>query len=256
MKNIKRVIAIAIASLMLFAAVSCGPVEYVDPYAGLDYDQVSAEIYDDILGEFAEAYAAAKAATNVSERYALMAVAEAKLMEAAVMLPLSSNGGNYAVSRVAPYTVTPVLWGNDSYRYHNAIVATEFIKSADRAEMKAKYAELKGTGTWETWVKTYLADKGYSDPETWDVLATSRAADSEAIVNTYDGLYEYDLENNLKPALAESYTVSEDGLKYTFKLKSGLHRGINHIDRIRCARFGEVVITVEGIDITDKEFLL
>ncbi len=233
MKNIKRVIAIAIASLMLFAAVSCGPVEYVDPYAGLDYDQVSAEIYDDILGEFAEAYAAAKAATNVSERYALMAVAEAKLMEAAVMLPLSSNGGNYAVSRVAPYTVSPVLWGNDSYRYHNAIVATEFIKSADRAEMKAKYAELKGTGTWETWVKTYLADKGYttkdtytltynSDPQTWDVLATSRAADSEAIVNTYDGLYEYDLENALKPALAESYTVSEDGLKYTFKIKSGL----------------------------------
>ena len=208
---------------------------YVDPYADLreDYDALSEAIYMDVLGEFLAAYDAAKATSNVSERYALMAIAEAKLLESGVMLPLTSNGGNYAISRAVPNTVTSALWGNDSYRYHNILIATEPITAADRDELKALWAELKGTGTWEAEAKALVESKGYtlkdtytlgysSDPKTWDVLATSRAADSEAIVNTYDGLYEYNSENVLSPALAESYEVSEDGLTYTFKIKQGL----------------------------------
>ena len=210
------------------------PVEYVDPYAEIeDYDELSMAIYEDVLGEFYSVYEAAKAATNVSERQALMAIAEAKLMASGVMLPLGSNGGNYAISRVVPYSATSTLWGNDSYRYHNVIVATEPLTVEHRDTMKAKWNELKGTGTWETWAKQFLTDNGYSmkdtyslgyssDPQTWDVLATSMAADSEAIINTYDGLYEYDSENRLMPALAESYTVSADGLKYTFKIREGV----------------------------------
>ena len=197
-----------------------------------DYDALSTSLYNAILGDFAKAYAAAKEAKTVSERYALMAIAEAKLMESAVMLPTTSQGGNYAISRVAPYTVNYTLWGNDNYRYHQALVCTEPVSTAHRNEMKAKWNEVKGSGEYEAWAKQFLADKGYtikdtyslgysSDPQTWDVLATSRAADSEAIVNTYDGLYEYDPEGVLQPALAESYTVSEDGLKYTFKLRAG-----------------------------------
>ena len=258
--NSKKIICMLLALVMAFGLIACqsnqpaatdpgasqpaatepaatepaGPVEYVDPYAEYadDYDALSQAIYDDVLGEFYTTYEAAKAATNVSERQALMAIAEAKLMASGVMLPLSSNGGNYAISRVAPYTATSALWGNDSYRYHNVVIATEPLKVADRDEMKAKWNELKGTGTYEQWAKDYLTGKGYSlkdtytlgyssDPQTWDVLATSMQADSEAIVNTYDGLYEYDMENRLMPALAESYTVSEDGLKYTFKIREG-----------------------------------
>ena len=165
-------------------------------------------------------------------RYALMAVAEAKLMETAVMLPLNTIGGRYAISRVAPYTTDRVLWGTDYYRYHQALVCIELIKEADRAEMKEKWGELKGTGTYEEWAKNYLAEKGYtlkdsytlaysSDPTTWDCLSSSLAIDSEGAVNTFDGLMEYDIEGVLQPALAESYTVSEDGLTYTFKLREG-----------------------------------
>ena len=204
--------------------------EEIDPD---DYDAVSAAIYEEVLGEFAAAYELAFAAETVSERYALMALAEAKLLETGVMLPLTSQGGNYAISRAVPNTVTSTLWGNDSYRYHNMLVATEFLTAADRNELKALWAELKGTGTWETEAAKLMEEKGYtltdaytigysSDPKTWDVLGTSRAADSEAIVNTYDGLYEYDSENVLQPALAESYEVSEDGLTYTFKIRQGL----------------------------------
>ena len=194
------------------------------------YDETSTELYNAALGDFNDALATAKEAETVDERYALMAVAEGKLMESAMMYPLTSKGGMYAMYRMAPRTRDYTLWGSDQDRYHQYIVTTDFIKAEDYNEMRAKWDELKGTGTYESWVKEYLAGKGYtlkdsfsmpyaSDPVTWDGLATSLAADTNAIINTYDGLMEYDVEGTLQPALAESYEVSDDGLTYTFHLR-------------------------------------
>lgn len=194
------------------------------------YDETSTELYNEALGDFNDALATAKEAETVDERYALMAVAEGKLMESAMMYPLTSRGGMYAMYRMAPRTKDYTLWGSDRDRYHQYVVTTDFIKAEDYNEMRAKWDELKGTGTYESWVKEYLAGKGYtlkdsfsmpyaSDPVTWDGLATSRAADTDAIINTYDGLMEYDVEGTLQPALAESYEVSDDGLTYTFHLR-------------------------------------
>lgn len=200
-----------------------------------DYDAKSASVYEAALGEFYAAYEVALAETDVDTRYALEALAEAKLMESAVTVPTNTQGGMYAISRVVPYTAPNALWGNDYERYHNVLVidSEDFITSADRDEIKAKYKELKGTGTFTEWVNGFLADKGYTlkdnysltytaDPVTWDQLNTSLAADSEAIINTYDGLMEYDNEGVQQPALAESYEVSDDGLTYTFHIRQGV----------------------------------
>ncbi len=206
----------------------------VDPYAGKDHAEISEDLYAKVLGEFDTYYKAAKAATNVSEKFALMAIAEAKLLESGVMLPSTANGGNYAISRVVPYSISSILWGNDSDRFYSALIVNEDpLTPAIRDEMKAKWAECETADEYFAWAKTYLAEKeftlsnkytlGYtSDPETWDALATSNAADSEAIVNTYDGLLEYDAKNNQVPALAESYEISEDGTVYTFKIREGI----------------------------------
>ena len=253
----KKTLALLLAVMMLVSMAACseknpqagaqagtnggantpaGSEGYVNPYADLvdDYDELSQAVYDDVLGEFYEYYMAASEAKTESERYALMAIAEAKMLGAGIFLPTTSQGGNYAMTKVAPYTNTPVLWGNDTYRFHDRLVTTDPIEAAHINEMKAKWVELLGTGEYEGWVKSYLAEKGYTvkdsanfyfdaDPETWDVLATSNAADSEILVNTYDGLVEYDMENTIQPALAESWTVSEDGLTYTFKIREGLN---------------------------------
>ncbi len=202
--------------------------------APADYEEVSAALYDETLGDFWTAYQKASEASTVSERYALQAIAEAKLMESGVILPIQSKGGNYAITRVAPYTIDYTLWGNDMSRFHNALVTTELIKASDVSTMRAKWAELKGTGEYEDWARSYLEEQGYTikdtynynlytqDPTTWDILATSQAVDSEALVNTYDGLMEYDGEGTLQPALAESYEVSDDGLTYTFHIREGV----------------------------------
>lgn len=256
MKNLKRVLCALLALVMVLGFVGCKnngddkntsapnntnkPAESVVPATTVpntelptgDYNAMSAAIYDAQLGAFNTLYQAAKEETNVSKRYALMAQAEAKLLEAAVLIPGTTNGGNYGLSRVAKRSASTVLWGNDSDRFHNVLVTTELITAEDQTHLKAMWNEVRGTGTYTQKATDYLKEKGYtlkdtynmgyaSDPKTWDALATSRAADSEAIVNTYDGLVEYDNENEIKPALAESWEVSEDGKTYTFHIRQG-----------------------------------
>lgn len=203
--------------------------------AAMEYDERSSYLYEKNLGEFYSLYMDAKAEVdNLSKRYAMMAIAEAKLLESGVVIPQTTLGGTYGMTRIAPRSLTTTMWGNDDYRFHNAIITEDLIKVEDQNEMKEKWAELKGTGTYEEWAKSYLQEKGYtlideykfnnysSDPTTWDILATSRTSDSYAVLNTYDGLMEYDMENVHQPALATSYDVSDDGLTYTFHLREGV----------------------------------
>lgn len=61
-----------------------------------------------------------------------------------------------------------------------------------------------------------------SDPETLDYLYDNHTTSSDIITNLVDGLLENDQYGNLVPSLAEDWTVSEDGLTYTYKLREGL----------------------------------
>ena len=221
-------------------------VAYVDPYADLAaavaadpddveaYDALSSAIYHDELGEFLSYYEEAlEEKTDISRRYALMALAEAKLMESAVMMPMTTRGGSYGITRVCPHSASSVMWGGDADRFHNRIVVEELLKVEDREALKALWAEKKGTGEWQDAAKAYLTDHGYtltrdhkevyaSEIKNWDALATSRQPDGQVLVQTYDCLVEYDSENVLQPALAESWEISEDGLTYTFKIREGV----------------------------------
>lgn len=252
----KKFLCLALALSMLLSLVACGgnndtppadntpepapaedqtPAEPTTSYKDATHDDD--EIYEMVLGEFTEAYAQALASENESERFALMAIAEAKLLQAGVFVPTTSKGGRYAIGRVMPYCVTPTLWGTDSDRFYRVICLDDgLLKDADRVAMKEHWNEIKDTATDEAeyldWVRQYLADNGYatkdsyaipysSDPQTFDAFATYRATDHEVLVNTFDGLLEYNIYGKQQPALAESYDVSADGLTYTFHIRDG-----------------------------------
>ena len=83
-------------------------------YDPADYYEDSEKIYNELLSGYYENYQAALSAKTVAERFALEAIAEAKLLDSAIMLPTTTRGGNYAISRVAPKTANSTLWGNDS----------------------------------------------------------------------------------------------------------------------------------------------
>lgn len=201
------------------------------------YFEESKKIYDEIFGEYLKYYGMAREkvkSEDLSERWVLEAIAEAKLLNAGVMLPTATLGGGYVIGRAVPKTAPTVLWGNDSSRLHSLMVVNnDFLTRADSDAICAKWAELKGTGTFAEWAEDYLTEQGYilqdtytvsyaEDPQTWDPMNTYRSADIDAIVMTLDGLMEYDIENVQQPALAVSVEANANNTVFTFKLREGV----------------------------------
>lgn len=257
-KTVKKLAAVALAAAFtcgaLGALTACEPGK--GPGGSTKDEGVISQlpdkmVYDYVFKDFYDAYAKADEAESVSERYALMALAEAKLLEINAFSFTYANGGNYAISRVAPHSVTNTAWGNDDDRLHGTIVATEFVKATDRAALNDAWSKMKEGvnpaddtdghdykgADYNAYAKQYMTDHGYTlkneyrmaygtENVSWDVLASSEQTDSEILVNTYDGLAEYDELGLLQPALATEWTSSvnpENGHEtYTFTIRQGV----------------------------------
>ena len=236
----KKLLAIVLAlAMVLPMALSTA---FADPYVGpdwaaideMDHDEASDEVYAWNLGEFNEVYQDAKAeVTDLDLRLAKMAIAEAKLMESGVFIPVFGDGGSYAMNRVVPRTDTTTSWGMDEYRWTRKIVCNELITVEDRDALTALWSEAADEDAWMEAAKAYLADHGYTlndtwnhyinyEIATWDTIASSYTSDAYFIAPCWSPLLQYDSKNNQQPALAESYEVSEDGTVYTFHLRQGV----------------------------------
>ena len=69
-----------------------------------------------------------------------------------------------------------------------------------------------------------------AEPKSLDPHAVTAVNDFRILMNVYDGLVSYKSGTlEVEPALAESWTISDDGLTYTFKLRDGVkfHDGSN-----------------------------
>lgn len=94
---------------------------------------------------------------------------------------------------------------------------------------KAKYLTLAGVvltaglllgacGNSASSTKTYNYVYS-SDPSSLNYLAENRATTNDIVTNLVDGLMENDQYGNYVPSLAEDWSVSQDGLTYTYKLR-------------------------------------
>lgn len=191
------------------------------------------EIYMNALGDFYEIYQEALEAETVSERYALMAAAEAKILESGVGFPMYTSGSSYMMTRLAYRTGGYSLWSGETMELSRYLITNEPIKSADYNHLREMWNELSGTGTYTESAKSYLTEQGYTFADhydvtfddlgqTWDIHAASGNVDTKFIDPTIDYLFRYGSEAELEPRLAESYEVSADGLTYTFKIRKGV----------------------------------
>ena len=103
----KKLLAIVLALAMVLPMVFSA---YADVPALEEKDDQ--ELYDEILGEFYDLYMEALDCMDVDQRYAMEAIAEAKMLQAGVLLPTTSNYGNYGIGRTVPKTANGTLWGN------------------------------------------------------------------------------------------------------------------------------------------------
>ena len=215
-----------VLSLVLALAMLCS-VAFAEEAAYVRGDDD--EIYDAVLGDFTALMNAAEAAKSIDERFILEAKAEAYLLDSAVMIPTTTQGGAYAITRIAYRTIPYANWGNDDDRWGTMVIANEFIKKEDRETMKEAWAKaVAGEGEYNA--AQMLTDMGYtlaSDykttfstaPVTLDWLNTSSQADTEITVQTVDGLVQYSNLGVMEPKLAKSWDISDDGLTYTFHLR-------------------------------------
>lgn len=256
----KKFIALLMAAAMVFAMVACNsntntpdidvqtpapvdssviPSEPGTPDTPVDVEYVRGddeEKYQAALGEYEELMAAAKAAATNDERFMLYAQAEAHMLESAVMIPDTTQGGAYTISRVAYRTIPYVQWGNDDDRLKSMVISDEFITKEERAELVAAWeAALAGGPAYDP--ATILTSKGHTlqqdytttfqtAPVTIDWLNTSSQSDTEITVNCVDGLVEYDNLGSMQPALAESWEsrINDDGTEtYTFHIRKGVN---------------------------------
>lgn len=239
MKN-RKLFVLAATALVSLAA--CGP-EKEDKPEEVKYVRNADEdaVYQSILGDYAEMVEAAGKIKDDNQRFVAYAEAEAKLLDSAVIVPTTTQGGNYAMTRVAPRTIPYAKWGNDEDRLAKMVAVKkhatkEFISSEERAEMISKWEAARAGGDAYD-PKAYLTGKGYeiadtyattytTAPATLDIVNTSEQADTEILVNCVNGLLQYDNLGQLRGDIAVEdpethlpYSVSADGKTYTFKLR-------------------------------------
>ncbi len=250
----KKFVAMLLALMMILSLAACGnttqtpsepvvetPVEQpttVDTPVEAEPEVVyergdDEEAYENALGGYEELMAAAKdPSISNDERFVLEAQAEAYLLDSAVMIPTTTQGGAYQLSRIAPRTVPYVQWGNDDDRFFGMVISDEFLTPDERAELFELWGKaVAGEGEYDP--AAYLTEKGHSllkeyvltfatAPVTIDWLNTSSQSDTEITVNTVEGLVQYNNLNQMMPALAESWDISDDGLTYTFHIRQGV----------------------------------
>nr|MCR5685354.1 hypothetical protein [Lachnospiraceae bacterium] len=119
------------------------------------------DIYEQVLGGYAEYSQKAKAADSIDKRFLYFAQAEAYLLDSAVMIPTTTQGGAYTISRVAPRTVPYVQWGNDDDRLKGMIISDDFCTPEERADMLAEWSKaVAGEGVYDP--AAYLTSKGHT----------------------------------------------------------------------------------------------
>lgn len=140
--------------------------------------------YDELIAEI-------KTTTDLEEREALMHQAEDMLMETGAILP--------------------IYYYNDPFMLDSAVTNVYSNLFGYKFFM---YANKEG----DTTLRACLA----SEPDKLDPALNSTVDGATLAVNSFGGLYTYDAEGQLVPDFATGYTVSDDGLVYTFTLRDGL----------------------------------
>jgi ABC-type oligopeptide transport system substrate-binding subunit len=228
MKALKK-IGFLTLGVGLLALSACGE-------SGVKYERASdKEVYNEILGTFTNLYSEAAKETNDSKRYVKYALAEAALLDSAIMTPTTTQGGAYAFTRVAPRSVPYVLYGVDSDKVKGMVItkgnsAASFISGELRSALLEQWNKARTGEAAEYDPAALLEAQGFTigneykttfttDPATLDMLNTSEQADTEVLCNCIEGLVEYDEFGNLQGLMAESWDVSEDGLEYSFTIR-------------------------------------
>lgn len=199
----KKMIALALSLVMAFGLMACGggagttreeatnaagesssaaETEAAAPAATVE--KIDWKPYDELIAKI-------KSTVDPVEREKLMHQAEDILMDTGAIVPI------YHYNDI--YMAKPSLQG-----FYANVYGFKFFH--------------KATNGGSTTLRLQLA----SEPDKLDPALNSTVDGACLALASFAGLFTYDEQGKVVPELAESYTVSEDGLTYTITLKDGL----------------------------------
>ena len=103
-------------------------------------DAEATAVYKQYFGQQAiDLFEDAKNEMDLSARTVKFAKYEAYLLDQAILLPNSTQGGNYAVSAVVPRTIPYTLSGTDNSKFKGMLVADRLLTKAERDQIIAEW---------------------------------------------------------------------------------------------------------------------
>ncbi len=92
----------------------------------------------DYTSKYDEMLASAKSKTG-SERYVEFAKLEAYFLDTAAVIPMQTEGGNYALTRVQPRTVPNTLYGTDNEKLKHLIIHDHILTAKEVADFRTAW---------------------------------------------------------------------------------------------------------------------
>ena len=196
----KKLTALLLALVMCGSLVACGSSssssstpassstaqveeDVIDPVNGWD-------VYDDLIDQI-------RTCTDTAERAELMHQAEDILMDTGALMPLYFYTDIYLQKDY----LTNVYWTPFGYKYFMFAELNNPDPEADNSTLRM-----------------YLA----SEPAKLDPALNSTVDGAILAINSFAGLFTYNADQEQVPDLVSDYTVSEDGMTYTFTLLDDL----------------------------------
>ena len=107
---------------------------------GFDDNAADELKYNEVLGTYNTLFQEASAITDDTNlRYAKLAAAEAELLHSAVIMPNTTDGGGYAVSRIVPRTNQRTFYGTDDSRFKYMVIVDQVLTVAQREAIIADW---------------------------------------------------------------------------------------------------------------------
>lgn len=185
----KNMMAFALAAVTALASASAAFAD-VEPVEGADVASRSSEAAPE-WQEYNNLIAQIKMETDTAKREELMHQAEDMLMDTGAIVPLYYYNDIYLQKE----NVTGIYSNNYGFKYFM------FADAGDSTTLRMNLA---------------------SEPDKLDPALNTTVDGACLVVNSFEGLCAYDAGGAVVMALADNYTVSEDGMSYVFTLKDDL----------------------------------
>lgn len=106
------------------------------------YEASDEAAYFAALPDYTDLLEAAKPLIGAA-RYVAFAQAEANLLDSGVVSMTTTQGGNYALTRVQPRTIPYTLFGTDNEKFKSMVIKKDILTTAEVASYKAAWATAK-----------------------------------------------------------------------------------------------------------------